>query len=197
MKKTWLVLALVLAVATGAYGVAAATAGTASKPKVHGHVGKGHGTVRGTVTSVDTANNQITLTRLHKCDSVTVSLGTTTRVRVNDRKSALANIVPGMVALVKFARDGSTKWIHTWTTHPHNILHGKVAVGGVNTAANKLTITLNKTCASVTLQLTTTSKIQVNDAKSTLASIQNGSRVLVKLNKDDTVRWIKARTPSA
>ncbi len=189
MKRAWLVLALVLAVATGAYGATVASAN-------HGHAGKGHGTVHGTVTGTDTTANTITLTRFHKCDSVTIDLTTNTRIRVNHKTGALTAIVPGMGAVVKLARDGSAKSIHAWTTHAHNILHGTMT--NVDTVNNQITLMLKKTCASVgPLQLTSDTKIQVNAKKGALADIQNGYRVLVKLNKDDSVRWIKARAPKS
>lgn len=197
MKKTWLVLALVLAVATGAYGVALASAGTAAKATAASK-GKGHGTVHGTVTGTDTVSspNTITLTTFHKCDSVTYDLTTNTRIRVNRHSGTLLDIQPGMGVVVKLARDGTAKAIHAWTTHKHNILHGTVA--SVDTTANTITLTLKKTCATTEpLQLTATTKIKVNAKKGTLADIQLGYRALVKLNKDDSVRWIKARAPKS
>lgn len=197
MKKTWLVLALVLAVATGAYGVAVASAGTAAKPSVASK-GKGHGTVHGTVTGTDLVSspNTITLTTLHKCDSVTINLTDNTRIRVNHHSGTLLDIQPGMGAVVKLAKDGTAKRIHAWTTHKHNILHGTVT--GTDTVNNTITLSLKKTCATTEpLQLTSDTKIMVNDKKGTLVDIQNGYRALVKLNKDDTVRWIKARAPKS
>ncbi len=188
MKKAWLVLALVLAVATGAYGASVASAN-------HGHGGKGHGTVHGTVTGTDTTASTITLTRFHKCDSATIDVTSSTKIRINHKTGTLADIHAGDVAVVKLAKDGTAKAIHDRTAHAHNILHGTVS--GTDTTANTLTLTLKKTCASVTVQLTSDTKIQVNDKKGSLSDIQSGDRVLVKLNKDGSARWIKARSPKS
>jgi hypothetical protein len=189
MKKIWLVLALALAVATGSYGAAVASAN-------HGHAGKGHGTAHGTVTGTDTTANTITLTTFHKCDSMTINLTDNTRIRVNHHSGTLLDIQPGMGAVVKLAKDGTAKRIHAWTTHKHNLLHGTVT--GTDTVNNTITLSLKKTCATTEpLQLTSDTKVKVNHSKGTLADIQNGYRALVKLNKDDTVRWIKARAPKS
>src|SRR5438034_11476057 len=141
MKKAWLVLALVLAVATGAYGASVASAG-------HGHVGKGHGTVHGTVAGTDTTANTITLTKFRTCDSVTINVTSTTRIRVNHKAGTLADIQAGSVAVVKLAKDGTAKVIHDRTAHAHSLLRGTVT--GVDTTAGTLTLTLKKTCASET-----------------------------------------------
>jgi len=188
MKKIWLVLALVLAVATGVYGTAVASAN-------HGHGGKGHGPVHGTVTGTDTTASTVTLTRFHKCDSVTISVTTSTKIDVNHKAGTLADIQAGEVAVVKLAKDGSAKAIHARSAHAHNILHGTVT--GTDTTANTLTLSLKKTCATVTVNVTSDTKIQVNDKKGTLSNIQSGDRALVKLNKDGTARWIKARAPKS
>ena len=190
MKKAWLVLALVLAVATSAYGATVASAN-------HGHAGKGHGTVHGTVTGRDTTANTITLTTFHKCDSVTYNVTSDTKIRVNHKTGTLADITPSDVAVVKLAKDGTTaKSIHDRSAHAHSILHGTVK--GIDTTANTLTLTLKKTCASITVNVTSDTKIRVNHKKGTLGDIQNGYRALVKLNKDGkSARWINARAPKS
>lgn len=188
MKKIWLVLALALAVATGSYGAAVASAN-------HGHHGKGHGTAHGTVTATDTTADTITLTRFHKCDSVTIDVTSHTKIKVNHKKATLADISAGDLAVVKLAKDGTAKSIHDRTAHAHKRLRGTVSA--VDTTANTLTLSLNKTCASVTVQATPDTKIRVNHEKGTLGDIQSGYRALVKLGKDGNARWIKARAPKS
>ena len=189
MKKLWIVLALALAVVTASYG---ATVASANK----GHVGKGHGTVHGTVASTDTTANTITLTRFHKCDSVTINVTSSTKITVNHKAGTLADITTGDVAVVKLAKDGSAKSIHDRTAKLHRLLRGTVA--GVDTTANTLTLTLKKTCASATVNVTSDTKIRVNHKKGTLGDIQVGYRALVKLNKDKSAAlWIKARAPKS
>jgi hypothetical protein len=185
MKKLWIVLALVLAVATGVYGASVASAGK-------GHGGKG-GTVHGTVTA--TTANTITLTTFHKCASDTINTTSSTKIIVNHKAGTLADIHAGDVATVKLAKDGSATSIHDRSAKNHSTLRGKVAA--VDTTNNTITITLKKTCADVTVPVTSKTKIRRNGKKATLADIKVGDRAQIKLNKDGSARHITDHGPKS
>jgi hypothetical protein len=187
MKKIWLVLALALAVVTGSYGAAVASAN-------HAHSGKGHGTVHGIVSN-PLSTDSITLTRLHACDTVgPISVTGTTKVRVNGKKSTFDKVTLGMVANVKTAKDGTAKSIKARSFRKHNLLIGKVDTVG----ADSLTFTLKRTCVQETVSVNGDTKIQIGDKSGTLDQIGEHYRVVVKLRSDGTTaKWIKARAPKS
>jgi hypothetical protein len=183
MKKAWVVLALVLAVATGAYGATVASA----------NHGKGHGTVHGIVSGL--ATDSITLTRMHKCDTVgPISVTGNTKVMVNGKKASFDKVALGMVAVVKSAKNGSAQSIKARDFRKHNLLIGKVDTVGTDS----LTFTLKRTCVQETVSVNGDTKIQVGDKAGSLDQIAKDYRVVVKLASDGTsAKWIKARAPKS
>lgn len=181
MRKTvWVVLVGVLAAALAVSSTALASHGHGKgHVKTHGK-GLAHRAVKGMIAApADTSASTITLT-LKKGGTFTVTYTANTKVRRNGHKAAVTDLQTGDRAVVVRGKDGNAKKI---LAHSKRVFNGTVA--SVDLTNNAITLNLKKG-GTKTFDVTTDTKIIVNDQPGQLSDIQPGWHANVKVADDGT-----------
>ena len=154
--------------------------------------------VYGTVVSVDAANGKVVITPKGGSD-VTVTTDASTKVRVKDKDTTLADVQPGMMLRVSPATGTAADILafqqKTPTPSPAkpSLLYGKVV--SVDAATGTVVID-QKEGPQVTVTTDANTKVRVKDKDATLADVQPGMTLRVS-PATGTAADIRAFAPQA
>ncbi len=131
--------------------------------------------VEGAITAVDTTAGTVTIAPSNGTPTVTLMVSSTTMIEVNDNPGTLADLQVGMMADAEY--DPTTMVAFSIEAESQG---EQAEVIGTVTAVDLThnTITISPTIgSSITLSVTASTEIQVNDEEATLADIQIGMPV--------------------
>jgi hypothetical protein len=157
--------------------------------------------VVGTVSSVDTTANTITITELGGT-SKTFTVGSSATIDLNGATSTLAALVAGTrVHLQLSALDGATVTSIQGTTPPVIVRHHRAlgTVTSVDTTANTITIStpFSGSTTTTTYTLAAGASITANGAPATLSQLSAGAIVFLQLTTTGTTTTVTAITALA
>ena len=146
--------------------------------------------VTGKISAV--GSDSLTLTKKKDGSSVTFSVTSDTKIRLNGKPATLGDLAPGFRAVVKLASDGSAAAIRAVdpATRPVALVGKVTAVG-----SDSLEVTL-RNGASATVAVTSATKIRVGGQAASLSDIQVGYRaVVLRAGHSGAALLIVARAP--
>ncbi|MBI4671170.1 MAG: hypothetical protein HY741_05825 [Chloroflexi bacterium] len=146
-------------------------------------VGNGpeEGEVHGTISAIVGSN--ITITPNNGAADVTVIVVADTMIEVDEHDATLADLAVGQKAEAHYDPTTMNAFeIEAKTLDEDEDAHISGVVAAVDTGAGTITITPNDGSADVTLIVTPTTEIEVNDEGATLADIQVGMPVRAEYN---------------
>jgi biopolymer transport protein ExbD len=150
--------------------------------------------IEGKMVSVDLAGGTLVVQPEHRA-SVKVTTDANTAVVLDGKSSSLASLSAGMSVVVKFRSGGTAARIEARTPPPPPPPHpieGKI----VSVDANAGTLVVQpERGAPVTVTTDANTKVTLDRASSTLASLAAGMPVEVKFRSGGTAALIEARTP--
>ncbi|HZK82988.1 MAG TPA: hypothetical protein VFC46_18030, partial [Humisphaera sp.] len=151
----------------------------------------------GTVTSIDTTANTITITSLFagSATPTTYTLGAGVTLTANGATTALSSLSAGANVVLQLTTIGTTTTVTSITALPQRA--GGV-VTSIDTTADTITITPNNGAAAQTFPVSSTATVTLNGVTSTLAGLTPGLHVQLQLSSLDgkTVLSIRVGNPT-
>lgn len=174
MKRIVVLLVVGLLASVSVIAASPAGAKKGHPKKTHVTKAKKRGVVHGIVEAV--GSDSVTL-KTKKGLSVTIDVDADTKIIVNRKPGALADIEVGYRAAAKPSKNGgAARWLRAYERPaPGLVVHGAVESVGSDSITVK-----KKNGDSVTIDVTANTKIRVNGKAAELADIEAGDRAIVK-----------------